>query len=171
MGGRQSSRHGGQAHFHRHFGILLSRLARNVLSPDFKKLKIHELQFLAEFFDFCEINSSFYRPVNPETARKWCQYVSNNEEFQFTAKLTEVFTHAPGRGNKKSSSPRKPSVTRARTLMLRRRDSSRLRAREAADMNAAWVRRRTSTIQLWTVADPYLANFHQLDFKVERGRG
>jgi len=90
--------------------------------PDFKKLKIHELQFLAEFFDFCEINSSFYRPVNPETARKWCQYVSNNEEFQFTAKLTEVFTHAPGRGNKKSSSPRKPSVTRARTLMLRRRD-------------------------------------------------
>lgn len=65
---------------------------------------MHELQFLAEFFDFCEINNSFYRPVNPETAKKWCQYVVNNERFQFTAKLTEVFTHAPGRGNKKSSS-------------------------------------------------------------------
>jgi uncharacterized protein YecE (DUF72 family) len=72
--------------------------------PDFKKRKIHELQFLADFFDFCEINNSFYRPVNPEVAKKWCDYVANNKEFQFTAKLTEVFTHAPGRGNKESSS-------------------------------------------------------------------
>jgi uncharacterized protein YecE (DUF72 family) len=72
--------------------------------PDFSRMKMHELQFLAQFFDFCEINNSFYRPVNPETARKWCEYVVNNKEFQFTAKLTEVFTHAPGRGNKKSSS-------------------------------------------------------------------
>jgi uncharacterized protein YecE (DUF72 family) len=72
--------------------------------PNFKQLKMHELQFLAQFFDFCEINNTFYRPVNPATSRKWCQYVTNNKEFQFTAKLTEVFTHAPGRGNKKSSS-------------------------------------------------------------------
>ena len=73
--------------------------------PDFRKGKIHELQFLSEFFDFCEINNSFYRPVNPEVAKKWCEYVTNNnKEFQFTAKLTEVFTHAPGRGNKESSS-------------------------------------------------------------------
>jgi len=48
--------------------------------PDLKKRKIHELQFLAEFFDFCEINNSFYRPVNPEIAKKWCEYVANNEE-------------------------------------------------------------------------------------------
>ena len=74
---------------------------------DFKKRKIHELEFLSEFFDFCEINNRFYRPVNPEVAQKWCQYVANNKEFQFTAKLTEVFTHAPGRGNKKSSSMNK----------------------------------------------------------------
>ena len=71
---------------------------------DFKKRKIHELEFLSEFFDFCEINNSFYRPVNPEVAHKWCQYVANNKVFQFTAKLTEVFTHALGRGNKESSS-------------------------------------------------------------------
>ena len=71
---------------------------------DFKKRKIHELEFLSRFFDFCEINNSFYRPVNPEVAGKWCQFVANNKEFRFTAKLTEVFTHAPGRGNKESSS-------------------------------------------------------------------
>lgn len=39
---------------------------------------------------------------------------------------------------------------------------------QAADMNAAWVRRRSTTIQLWTSADPYLSNFEQLDFKVSR---
>lgn len=74
-----------------------------VYPKDLKRLKIHELEFLSQFFDFCEINSSFYRPINPEVARKWCQFVANNKEYRFTAKLTEVFTHAPGRGNKKSS--------------------------------------------------------------------
>lgn len=39
---------------------------------------------------------------------------------------------------------------------------------QAADMNAAWIRRRSTTIQLWTAADPYLANFGQLDFRVTR---
>jgi hypothetical protein len=39
---------------------------------------------------------------------------------------------------------------------------------QAADMNAAWVRRRSTTIQLWTTADPYLSNFEQLDFRVSR---
>jgi hypothetical protein len=50
----------------------------------------------------------------------------------------------------------------------RHEDKQKFIALQAADMNAAWVRRRASTIQLWTVADPYLANFDQLDFKVER---
>jgi uncharacterized protein YecE (DUF72 family) len=71
---------------------------------DIKKRKIHELEFLSEFFDFCEINNSFYRPVSAEVAHKWCQYVANNREFQFTAKLTDVFSHAPGREKKESSS-------------------------------------------------------------------
>jgi hypothetical protein len=39
---------------------------------------------------------------------------------------------------------------------------------QAADMNAAWVRRRSTTIQLWTTADPYLSNFDHLDFRVGR---
>jgi len=75
-----------------------------VYPADLKKRKIHELQFLSEYFSFCEINSSFYGPLKPEVSKKWCEYVSNNKEFCFSAKLTEVFTHAPGRGNKQSSS-------------------------------------------------------------------
>lgn len=75
-----------------------------VYPPDLKKKKVHELGFLSKFFDFCEINNSFYRPVSPDVAKKWCQHVANNKEFQFTAKLTEAFSHAPGRDKKKSSS-------------------------------------------------------------------
>ncbi|HJX83161.1 MAG TPA: DUF72 domain-containing protein [Candidatus Angelobacter sp.] len=63
---------------------------------DLKKRKIHELEYLAQFFECCEINNSFYRPLDPKIAKRWCDYVAPvNERFQFTAKLTNVFTHAP----------------------------------------------------------------------------
>src|SRR5260370_4231435 len=78
---------------------------RDVVYPDdLKKKKIHELQFLSEYFDLCEINNSFYRPLNLEVSKKWCEHVSNNKDFEFTGKLTEVFSHAPGRDKKTSSS-------------------------------------------------------------------
>ena len=77
---------------------------RGIVYPtDLKKRKIHELEYLSRFVDLCEINNSFYRPINPEVAKKWCQYIAPRPDFQFSCKLTEVFTHAPGRGNKKSS--------------------------------------------------------------------
>jgi uncharacterized protein YecE (DUF72 family) len=67
-----------------------------VYPNDLKKRKIHELEYLAQFFECCEINNSFYRPLDPKIARRWCDYVAPvNERFQFTAKLTQVFTHAP----------------------------------------------------------------------------
>jgi uncharacterized protein YecE (DUF72 family) len=63
---------------------------------DLKKRKIHELEYLAQFFECCEINNSFYRPLDPKIAKRWCDYVAPvNEHFQFTTKLTNVFTHAP----------------------------------------------------------------------------
>jgi uncharacterized protein YecE (DUF72 family) len=70
---------------------------RNVVYPaDVKKKYGHELAFLALYFDLCEINTSFYGPLKPQSAQKWCEYVARvNPEFQFTAKLTQVFTHAP----------------------------------------------------------------------------
>jgi len=38
---------------------------------------------------------------------------------------------------------------------------------QAADMNAAWVRRRNCLIQRWTDADPYLARIKCFDFEVK----
>ncbi len=56
--------------------------------PDF-----HEAAFLADYFDTIEINTTFYQPLRPETARRWVELVSKNAKFLFTAKLWQRFTH------------------------------------------------------------------------------
>jgi uncharacterized protein YecE (DUF72 family) len=67
-----------------------------VYPADVKKRYGHELVCIAEYFDCCEINTSFYGPLKPQSAKTWCDYVAAvNPDFQFTAKLTKVFTHAP----------------------------------------------------------------------------
>jgi uncharacterized protein YecE (DUF72 family) len=71
-----------------------------VYPSDVKKRYGHELTFLARYFDCCEINTSFYGPLKPASAKDWCDRVSGvNPAFQFTAKLTQVFTHAPDAKN------------------------------------------------------------------------
>ena len=59
------------------------------------------LEYLAEFFNTIEINSSFYRPPTPSTTKSWAKRVSANEEFAFTAKLHRLFTHERGKATKK----------------------------------------------------------------------
>jgi uncharacterized protein YecE (DUF72 family) len=49
------------------------------------------LAFYAQYFDTVEINSSFYRPPSPYAARAWASKVP--EDFRFTAKLWQKFTH------------------------------------------------------------------------------
>ena len=67
-----------------------------VYPPGLKK-KQHPLQFLAQYFDCCEINTSFYGHIQPKIGKQWCELVSEvNPNFEFTAKLFRGFTHAPG---------------------------------------------------------------------------
>lgn len=67
-----------------------------VYPPGMKKTQ-HPLQYLAQYFDCCEINTSFYGHVQPKTGKQWCEFVAEvNPEFEFTAKLFRGFTHAPG---------------------------------------------------------------------------
>jgi uncharacterized protein YecE (DUF72 family) len=67
-----------------------------VYQKDLKKRKIHPLEYLAQFFDCCEINTSFYGHIKPETGKQWVELVSAvNPRFQFTAKLNKAFTHSP----------------------------------------------------------------------------
>jgi uncharacterized protein YecE (DUF72 family) len=52
-----------------------------------------ELAYIATYFTTVEINSSFYGPPLPQTARKWVASSSHNSHFRFTAKLFHSFTH------------------------------------------------------------------------------
>jgi uncharacterized protein YecE (DUF72 family) len=67
-----------------------------VYPSDLKKRKLHPLEYLAQFFDCCEINTSFYGHIRPHVGKSWCEKTAAvNPEFQFTAKLFQGFTHAP----------------------------------------------------------------------------
>src|SRR2546421_9744269 len=61
--------------------------------PSLRPKGFHEANYLAQFFDTIEINTSFYQPLNPQHARQWLDYVSGNPRFVFTAKLWQKFTH------------------------------------------------------------------------------
>jgi uncharacterized protein YecE (DUF72 family) len=51
------------------------------------------LGFLTRFVDLMEVNSSFYGPPAPRTARNWLAQVEAAPAFRFTAKLWRRFTH------------------------------------------------------------------------------
>src|SRR6185437_11524479 len=89
-----------------------------VYPADLKMRKIHPLEYLAQFFDCCEINTSFYGHIRPNVGKSWCEKTAAvNPNFQFTAKLFQGFTHIP-RGAKSSSpfqltvSPKDQGLTR-----------------------------------------------------------
>jgi uncharacterized protein YecE (DUF72 family) len=50
-----------------------------------------KLTFYSQYFNTVEINSSFYRPPNQYAARAWATKVP--DDFRFTAKLWQKFTH------------------------------------------------------------------------------
>jgi uncharacterized protein YecE (DUF72 family) len=61
--------------------------------PSRRPKGFHEAAYLAEFFDTIEINTSFYQPLRPDSAKQWIDLVSANPRFVFTAKLWQRFTH------------------------------------------------------------------------------
>jgi len=68
-----------------------------IVYPAGLKRKMHPAEYLAQFFDVIEINTSFYGPIKPAMAKTWAGAVGSvNPSFQFTAKLYKSFTHAPG---------------------------------------------------------------------------
>jgi uncharacterized protein YecE (DUF72 family) len=74
-----------------------------VYPPELKKSKVHPLQFLAHFFDCCEINTSFYGHIRPNVGKDWSRKAGEvNRNFLLTAKLYQGFTHLP-RGSRASS--------------------------------------------------------------------
>jgi uncharacterized protein YecE (DUF72 family) len=66
---------------------------RGRVYPERAGSKFDTLALVAKYFDVAEINSSFYYPPKPETARAWLERTAHNPNFIFTAKLHKVFTH------------------------------------------------------------------------------
>jgi len=68
-----------------------------VVFPQKPGPRFDPLEYLAQFFNTIEINSSFYRPPAPSTTESWAKRVADNKNFTFTAKLYRVFTHERGK--------------------------------------------------------------------------
>jgi uncharacterized protein YecE (DUF72 family) len=66
---------------------------KGVLYPDPAPPDFDPLPFLARYLDLIEVNSSFYGPPKPQTARRWLSRVEEVEDFRFSAKLWRRFTH------------------------------------------------------------------------------
>jgi uncharacterized protein YecE (DUF72 family) len=66
---------------------------KGMVYPMHRPRGFHEAEYLAQFFDTIEINTSFYNPLRPEMCRQWLARVSQNPGFLFTAKLWQRFTH------------------------------------------------------------------------------
>ena len=58
-----------------------------------KQSGLDQLEYLAQFFDTIEINSTFYRPATAKVAESWVRRTEHNPRFRFTLKLTRSFTH------------------------------------------------------------------------------
>src|SRR6185503_1877713 len=76
-----------------------------IVYPQKPGAKFDPLEYLARFFNTIEINSSFYRPFTPTTAKSWLQRVASSVEFKFTAKLLRVFTHERGKATAEDEKP------------------------------------------------------------------
>ncbi len=61
--------------------------------PDKTDKNFKELDYLVQYFDTAEINSTFYHPANVYMAKAWAKKAEANSRFKFTAKLWQRFTH------------------------------------------------------------------------------
>jgi uncharacterized protein YecE (DUF72 family) len=67
-----------------------------IVYPAQIKKSQHPVEFMAQYFDLLEINTSFYGHIKPEWGKLWCRMARHaNPRFLFTAKLNRAFTHSP----------------------------------------------------------------------------
>jgi len=111
-----------------------------VLYPKPHPREFDPLTFLSRYVDVVEVNSTFYRPVDPDVARRWVDRVADSDGFAFTAKLWKRFTHE-----------RDTAFTRADVSVVRRgfRPMHRAGKLGAVLLQFPWSFRRNETNQQW----------------------
>jgi uncharacterized protein YecE (DUF72 family) len=70
---------------------------RGRVYPESAGSKFDTLALVARYLDTAEINSTFYHPPSPASAKAWLRRVGHNPKFSFTAKLYQAFTHTRGK--------------------------------------------------------------------------
>ncbi|MBI2359338.1 MAG: DUF72 domain-containing protein [Deltaproteobacteria bacterium] len=63
-----------------------------VFYPESKAKRFDALEYYANFFDTVEINTTFYRPPEPDMAEAWARKTPS--DFEFAVKVWQKFTHA-----------------------------------------------------------------------------
>ncbi len=67
-----------------------------IVYPAQLKKSQHPVEYMAQYVDVLEINTSFYGHIKPEWGKLWCRMArAANPQFIFTAKLNRAFTHSP----------------------------------------------------------------------------
>jgi uncharacterized protein YecE (DUF72 family) len=67
-----------------------------IVYPAQLKKSQHPVEYMAQYFDMLEINTSFYGHIKPEWGKLWSRKArAVNPRFLFTAKLNRAFTHSP----------------------------------------------------------------------------
>ena len=64
-----------------------------IVYPHHKPRGFHAAEFLAQFFDTIEINTTFYHPPGAKMAKDWARRVELNADFKFAVKLWQRFSH------------------------------------------------------------------------------
>jgi uncharacterized protein YecE (DUF72 family) len=111
-----------------------------VLYPNPHPRGFDPLEYLSRYVDVIEVNSTFYRPVDADVARRWVDRVQNAKHFAFTAKLSKRFTHE-----------RDTAFTRSEVAEVRRgfkpmHDAGKL---GAVLLQFPWSFRRTEDNRIW----------------------
>lgn len=66
---------------------------KDIVYPAGVGSRTHPVDFLAQYFDTIEINSTFYRPPSARTSASWARRGAENPAFKYTVKLWQRFTH------------------------------------------------------------------------------
>lgn len=64
-----------------------------IVYPQKKPSRFHGLNYLSQYFNFVEINSTYYRPPVFKFAQSWVKRVAELDDFLFAVKLHQNFTH------------------------------------------------------------------------------
>jgi uncharacterized protein YecE (DUF72 family) len=74
--------------------------------PEKKSKEFDELKYYSQIFNTCEINNTFYRPPSAAVAKGWAD--KTPEDFSFSVKLWQKFTHPAKISRKKSDEQWEP---------------------------------------------------------------